>query len=134
MSTQQTIDVEYRGGMSVAALIEGRAIVTDQPVKDGGQDAAPSPFDLFLAALATCAGLYAQRFCESRSLSTEGLGLRVTCTYADKGFHVEAMDFALTLPEGFPEKYRDALLRAVDLCTVKKHIVTPPRFSVRIAE
>lgn len=133
MGTTRSIDIEYTGGLAVTAHMQGRAIATDQSVEDGGQGAAPSPFDLFLASLATCAGLYALRFCQSRSLSTEGLGLTVSCTFADKGFHVRAMDFALTLPAGFPDKYRDALVRSVELCTVKKHILDPPAFSVRVA-
>ncbi len=31
-------------------------IATDQPIADGGMQTAPSPFDLFRASLATCAG------------------------------------------------------------------------------
>ena len=36
----------------------------------------------------------------------------------------------LDLPEGFPEKYRAAIERAVDHCAVKKHILEPPRFEL----
>ncbi len=71
-------------------------MATDQGVEHGGGGAAPEPFDLFLASLGTCAGLYALRFCQ--------------------------------LPEGFPEKYNEALIRSVDQCAVKRHIVAPPRF------
>jgi putative redox protein len=34
------------------------------------------------------------------------------------------------LPAGFPEKYRDAVLRAVDQCAVKRHLARPPQFKV----
>jgi len=132
MSTKNIIDIEFAGGMKVDARLGDTVIRTDQSVKDGGGASAPTPFALFLASLATCAGLYAKRFCESREISTQGLGLRAVCTYADKGFHVDDIIFEITLPTGFPEKYHDALLRAVDLCTVKKHISNPPQFSVRI--
>ena len=37
----------------------------------------------------------------------------------------------LKLPEGFPEKYRAAILRAADQCAVKKAILDPPRLDVR---
>jgi ribosomal protein S12 methylthiotransferase accessory factor len=30
----------------------------------------------------------------------------------------------------FPEKYRDAIVRAADQCAVKRHILEPPRFEV----
>jgi hypothetical protein len=32
--------------------------------------------------------------------------------------------------EGFPERYRAAILRAVDHCAVKRHVLEPPLFTV----
>ena len=40
----------------------------------------------------------------------------------------------LQLPPGFPTKYRRAILRAVDQCAVKRHILEPPEFVVALAE
>ena len=37
----------------------------------------------------------------------------------------------IVLPEGFPEKHREAVIRAADLCAVKKHILNPPAFEIR---
>jgi putative redox protein len=34
------------------------------------------------------------------------------------------------LPAGFPDKYRDAIVRAVNQCAVKKHMEQPPEFTV----
>jgi ribosomal protein S12 methylthiotransferase accessory factor len=36
----------------------------------------------------------------------------------------------IQLPQEFPAKYKKAVIRAVDLCSVKKHIFTPPAFEV----
>lgn len=38
----------------------------------------------------------------------------------------------ITLPNGFPEKYRKAIWRAANLCSVKKHIITPPEFAITL--
>jgi len=38
------------------------------------------------------------------------------------------------MPSGFPAKYRDALVRAVDHCAVKRAIADPPAFSVQVTE
>lgn len=127
---QSVIDVVFDGGMKINADMDGLTIKTDQSVKEGGEGSAPSPFQLFLASLATCAGIYAKRFCDTRKIATEGLGIRVLCDYAEKGFKVEKMTFELTLPEGFPEKYTSAIVRAIDLCTVKKHIKDAPEFEI----
>ena len=36
----------------------------------------------------------------------------------------------LTLPPEFPEKYKGAIVNAMELCTVKKHMHNPPEFTV----
>ena len=40
----------------------------------------------------------------------------------------------VTPPVGFPERYRDALIRAVDGCKVKKTIARQPLFTVALAD
>jgi len=50
------IHVQSPGGFLVDARFGDFKISIDQPVADNGANSAPSPFDLFLAALATCAG------------------------------------------------------------------------------
>src|SRR5690242_16184098 len=69
-------EVTFPGGKRVAANVAGRVIRTDQPASLGGEDSAPAPFDLFLASIATCAGIYVLGFCQARNLSTEGLAVR----------------------------------------------------------
>lgn len=43
---------------------------------------------------------------------------------------ISKIRISLKLPEGFPEKYRSAILRATDQCAVKKHLVAPPAIEV----
>jgi ribosomal protein S12 methylthiotransferase accessory factor len=124
------MDIRFPGGLEVEALHAGFTILTDQPAAQGGAGAAPTPFDLFLASVGTCAGLYALRFCQQRNLDTEGLSLKVTPEHADGGKRVSRIAIEITLPPVFPEKYREAILRAVDQCKVKRHILEPPAFEV----
>lgn len=126
------MEVRFPGGVSVEAVFKGHTVRTDQPVPLGA-DSAPSPFDLFLASLATCMGFYALRFCQERKLSTEGLALRLTTRRDEERKRLGAVRVEVTPPAGFPEKYRDSLLRAVDQCAVKKHVVEPPAFEVELA-
>jgi ribosomal protein S12 methylthiotransferase accessory factor len=116
--------------MRVDALHEGFWIRTDQPAAQGGSGAAPSPFDLFLASIGTCAGFYALRFCQQRNLDTEGLALSVTPERDAAGKRVARIRVEIALPPDFPEKYGEAILRAVDQCSVKRHLAEPPRFDV----
>jgi ribosomal protein S12 methylthiotransferase accessory factor len=39
---------------------------------------------------------------------------------------IASMNIEIRLPDGFPKKYEKAVVRAADLCAVKKHLVEPP--------
>jgi len=92
-----------------------------------------SPFDLFLASIATCMGFYALRFLQERSLSSEGLQLTLEPVREGDGKRVTLLRIAVQLPPGFPEKYLSAIERAIDHCAVKKTITEPPRFELTVS-
>jgi ribosomal protein S12 methylthiotransferase accessory factor len=122
--------ITFPGGVAVEAQLGDLTLRTDQPVKSGGGGTAPSPFDLFLGSIGTCAGFYALRFCQERELATEGLGVAMSWSRSAESGLIDQIHLDLTLPKDFPEKYRTAILRAVDQCAVKKHLVHPPAISV----
>ena len=126
------IAVTFPGGVAVEASVKGHAVRTDQPAPLGA-DSAPAPFDLFLASIATCMGYYALRFCQERGISTEGLGLSLETVRDEARKRLATIKVSLTLPPGFPEKYTEAIRRAVDQCAVKKHMAEPPAFELTVA-
>lgn len=127
----KTIEVSFPGGKRVDARIGDRVIMTDQPVESGGEDSAPTPFMLFLASIATCAGVYASEFCHSRKIDTGGMALTASFEYDEAARRYTKVSLFLKLPPGFPDKYRDAIVRAMDSCAVKKHIVNAPAFEIK---
>lgn len=129
-----SMEVRFPGGLKVEAVYRGHVIATDQPEHAGGEGSAPAPFDLFLASIATCAGLYALTFCQQRGLATEGLAVTMDTVRDPELRRITRVDLKLTLPEGFPEKYRQAIVRAMDQCAVKRHVMEPPSFGIEIAE
>ncbi|RMG84889.1 MAG: osmotically inducible protein OsmC, partial [Candidatus Dadabacteria bacterium] len=94
----------------------------------GGGGTGPSPFDVFLSSIAACAGYFALRFCQERDIDTAGLGVTLEVERDPERHRVSKLTTRVRLPEGFPEKYRKAIARAVDECTVKRHILEPPAF------
>lgn len=126
------ITVTFPGGKRVDAHVGAFTIATDQPAAAGGAESAPAPFDLFLASIAACAGIYALGFCQARGLATEGLRLEQD-VIDDPATHLPArVVLRLTPPRGFPARYREALARAVDSCKVKKTIARAPAFAVEL--
>lgn len=126
-------EVTFPGGVMVDVTYKGHTVRTDQPVKDGGTDLAMSPSALLFASIATCMGFYALRFCQQREIPTEGLGLSLTPVRDQESGRVTNVRIDLRPPRHFPEKYRGALLRAVDLCAVKRVIMDPPQFDIALA-
>ena len=122
------IKVTFPGGLRVDAEYKGRVIQTDQPVYQGGEGTAPAPFDLFLASLATCAGFYVITFCQKRGVSTESASLVMKTEKNPESKRIEKISIEIQLPPEFPEKYKSAVIKAVDTCTVKAHILNPPQF------
>ena len=125
-----SMEIRFPGGVAVTAQHNGFTIATDQPEANGGADSAPSPFDLFLASLGTCAGFFALRFCQQRDIGTAGLRLTLDSERDHEAHRTTGVRIQIHLPKGFPEKYRKAIVGATDQCSVKRHILEPPAFEV----
>jgi len=122
--------ITFPGGKKVNAEYNGFTHKTDQPLNAGGENSAPSPFELFLASLATCAGFYVLSFCQQRGITMDGIELRQSMAYDAQTHLIGRIDIEIILPAVFPEKYRAAVVQAAQLCTVKKHLENPPKFNL----
>jgi len=125
-----SMQISFPGGVAVSARLGSFNLLTDQPVAAGGEGSAPSPYELFLASIGCCAGFFALRFCQQRELPTEGLSLTLDWHRDPETRRTDKIVIQIKLPAGFPEKYRSAIIRATDQCSVKKTILDPPDFDV----
>jgi len=118
----------------VNAEFNGFIVRTDQRVKEGGENSAPSPYEYFLSSLATCAGIYVLSFCQERKIPTEGISLVQRLEYGKKEDgkpFLEKIVLEIIVPPEFPEKYHKALIKVADQCAVKKTIMNPPKIEVK---
>lgn len=118
--------IDFPGGSRVDAHFGPFTVQTDQP--PGAS--APTPFDVFLSSIGTCAGIYVLGFCRQRGLPTEGLRLVQQVDRDAQSGMVTRISVEIELPQGFPEKYRQAVVQAAQLCAVKKHLERPPVFDI----
>ncbi|HHE08222.1 MAG TPA: osmotically inducible protein C [Chlorobaculum parvum] len=123
--------VTFGGGKKVNAEFKGFTIKTDQSPRGGGEGSAPEPFALFLASIGTCAGIYVYSFCQSREIPTDDIKIVQSHERKETGRGIGKITLTIEVPPAFPEKYKDALIKAANLCTVKKHIMEPPAFEVK---
>jgi putative redox protein len=118
--------IDFPGGSRVDAHFGPFTVATDQPPAAS----APSPFEIFLASIGTCAGIYVLGFCKQRNLPTDGIRIIERINHNPVSHMVESIGLEIQVPEGFPEQYRDSLIRSAQLCAVKKHLENPPRFDI----
>jgi putative redox protein len=124
------LEITLDGGKAVSAHFDGHIIRTDQPLDNGGTNTAPSPFDLFLASIGTCAGIYVKSFCDKRDLPSKGIKIIQTLEFGEDKRVPSAINLNIKLPAGFPEKYTEAVINAAELCLVKKTILNKPEFKI----
>jgi ribosomal protein S12 methylthiotransferase accessory factor len=124
------MEIYFAGNKRVNANYKGFTIQTDQPIESGGDGGALSPFDLFLVSLGTCAGYFVLQFMQRRGLDTDDARVLMSMQRDPESHMVSKVSMELKLPAGFPDKYRDAVTRVVDQCTVKRHIEQPPVFEI----
>jgi len=122
--------ITFPGGKKVDAEYNGFTHRTDQPPAAGGGGSAPSPFDLFLASLGTCAGFYVLAFCQGRGIDSAGSELGMGLEWDPQSHRIGRVNIEIVLPASFPEKYRAAVVQAAQACTVKKHLQNPPEFNL----
>jgi putative redox protein len=124
------MEITFDGGKIVTAHSHGHKIVTDQPLDNGGGNTAPAPYDLFLASIGTCAGIYVKSFCDNRNIPTEGIKIIQSHEWNEETGLPVNIKLDIKLPEGFPEKYKASLIHVAELCKVKKTIANPPEFEI----
>jgi uncharacterized OsmC-like protein len=128
------MDVQFAGGESYGVMVRGHRIVVDQPVENGGTDAAPTPTELFVASIATCVGFYAGRYLTRHGYSRDGLGVSADFDMSPgRPARVSEVRLVIRLPIEVPAERRPALVAVASHCTVHNSLISPPRVVIDTA-
>jgi len=122
------LEIFFEENKKVNARLNGSVIKTDQSKRSGGDETAPEPFSLFLASIGTCAGIYVKSFCEQRGIDASNIKIMQRHNFNPQTRLIDKVELEAVLPADFPEKYRKAIISAMDLCAVKRHLNNPPEF------
>jgi len=128
------VTVTWDGGVRFTADIRGHKVSVDQPLQGGGQDSAPMPLELLPASLGTCVALFVQQFLVTRGIDATGMRVEVATQGAPNPHRIGRFEVTVSVPGGVPEKYRDAVKRAAEGCTVHHTLSQLPEIEVTLAE
>jgi len=121
--------VFFPGGRRITAEYKGHTIETDQSIKSGGTNLFPNPYDTFKAALGSCMGYYVMAFCIEREIPLDSIDMKLDFQGDSL---IDIVKVKLIVDDRFPEKYYQAVIKAPESCKVKKQILHPPDFSIKI--
>ncbi len=117
--------ITHLGNVKFQAAARGHLIETDQPADIGGTDAGMTPPELMLASLGTCAGHYAAQYLKGRSLSADGLEVRVTAEKLLRPARLAQFRIEVSAPS-VPPEHEAGLLRAVHACLIHNTMLEAP--------
>ncbi|MFF4469730.1 OsmC family protein [Streptomyces sp. NPDC001599] len=112
--------------------VRGHVLTVDQPLADGGKDTAPTPVELFVAAVASCAAHYAGRFLDRHGAGRDGFSVRAGFRMADdRPPRVASLRLTVTAPS-LPAERLAALRAVVSHCTVTNTLVQAPEVMLEV--
>lgn len=126
------VEVDFPDNESVKACCKGMVVRIGLPPDLGGDPEAIGPFDLVLSALALCTGHHVRTFLQQRDLPTEGAGVTVRGERGAESHLLETVCLEIRVPEEFPAKYEDAIIRAAGQCLIKTQLGRAPEYETAV--
>jgi ribosomal protein S12 methylthiotransferase accessory factor len=126
------VEVSFPTATRIQARSKDLTVEIGPPPDRGGDPGAYGPFDLLLCALATCTGFQVLDFLQQRGFDTAGAGVRIQAERGEESHVLESIAIQIGVPEGFPAKYHDAIVRAAGLCFIKQQLGRCPKITTAV--
>jgi putative redox protein len=117
-------------------------LASDEPLTVGGTDTGPTPYDLLLAALGTCASMTAGVYARRKGWPLESVTVRLThsrihaadCENCEtKEVRLERIDVVIELTGLLTEQQRARLLEITERCPVQRTLESRIEIRSRLA-
>lgn len=125
------IRVVHAGGQRLDVAVRGHRLVVDQP-EPAGEDAGPTPVELFVAALAGCVASLGGLYLARHGLAADGLAVVAEHEHAERPSRVTRVRLVLEPPEALPPNRLRGLLAVASHCTVHNSLVRPPEVEITV--
>lgn len=124
------IEIKIKDGFKLEAQLNGHTIKSDQAKESGGTGTAPNPFEYFLASTGLCVAHYVNAFCKQRDIDSSRIAVLENISRDAQG--KINISFTIQTPSDFPDKYKEAVIKAASGCAVKKAIQEGINFEVKV--
>jgi uncharacterized OsmC-like protein len=124
--------ITHAGGMRFATQVRSHLVLTDQSLRAGGEDSAPSPIELLGASLGSCVAFYVQQFCLARGLPYEGMQVEVEQRSEKNPARVAEFMVRVVMPADLPDQYVPVLERVVRSCPAHNTLSSGTTINIEI--
>jgi putative redox protein len=134
METREVV-VEHQGpGFEQSVTAGPHRFSLDEPVRYGGKDGGPNPYDLLLAALGGCTSMTLVMYARRKGWPLEKVTIRLRhlrvhaedcADCEDRSRYLEQVERTITLDGPLSDDQRQRLLKIAELCPVHKTLSAP---------
>jgi putative redox protein len=132
---------ETHGGKFQQEILSGpHRLLADEPVKAGGLDSGPGPYDFLLAGLGACTSMTLRLYAERKSLPLDRVTVRLShsrvhatdcATCETKDGMIDRIERAITLEGELDDAQRGRLLEIADKCPVHRTLTSEIEIKTR---
>lgn len=122
------ITVTRKSGLQFDIRIRSHSVRSDFSVDDGGEDAGPSPSELFAGSLGACIAMMVQGYCDRHDHGDVEVAMTVELGADPKRVAAIAVD--VELPGKVPESEIPVLRRIAEACVIHHTLAQPPRVDI----
>ncbi|MEO0466380.1 MAG: bifunctional alpha/beta hydrolase/OsmC family protein [Pseudomonadota bacterium] len=130
-----------RGGkFENAIMIDGHAIIADEPPSVGGRDAGPDPYELVSAGLGACTSMTLRMYSDQKGWPLEKVSVALfhekthadDCAHCEEGRKVDVFERRITVEGPLDDDQRARLLEIADKCPVHRTLEEPVVIRTRL--
>lgn len=127
------VKVSHLGQVRFNIQSRSHSILCDQPVENGGEDAAMTPPELMLASLGSCAAFYAVQYLKTRNLADSGVEVSVTAEKLKGPARLGNFKIRVEYPVALDEEHTEGLMRSVKHCLIHNTLLSLPVIDIELA-
>lgn len=115
MSEKNGVEAHLQDGLVAISQTRGHTVIADEPIEDGGTDAAMTPTEMLLSSLASCKLITMRLVANRKNWNTEGMRIFLELNKETNTIHQ-----TIRFPEHLTDEQREKLTLISHKCPVSK--------------
>ena len=124
--------IKYSAKRKFKIEIRDHKVITDLPERAGGDDSAPTPSELFIASIGSCAALFAVRYLETAKLNPEGLSVNINWDFSEDSSRIASIPISINVPNAVLGARKKAVVAAAEKCVIHNTLKNYPEVKIDV--